>query len=259
MLMWLRQHLQFAKRSPPAIPDAMWLSTLQTYPFLTADPANDPEQLRAMVAEFLSHKEFSGTHGLDVSDAMAVAIAAQACLPVLHLGLHWYDDFKGIVVHPGAMLARRETVDDAGVVHRYNEALTGEAMQHGPVTLSWTDVAASGDSAQAGYNVVIHEFVHKLDMQSGTADGCPPRSSRLVWESWRVTMQASYARFQTQLAMAERFGAEPPWLDAYAATAPAEFFAVASEAYFVNRQRFAQEFPELMPLFAQFFNASAAP
>ena len=262
MLTWLRQHLQhvgWPQRSQAAIPDAMWLSTLQAYPFLTADPANDPEQLRAMVAAFLADKEFNGAHGLQITDAMAVAIAAQACLPVLHLGLAWYDDFKGIVVHPGAMLARREVVDDAGVVHHYKEALSGEAMQHGPVTLSWADVAASGDSAQAGYNVVIHEFVHKLDMRSGSADGCPPLPSRLAWESWRVTMQANYVRFQEKLTMAERFGAEPPWLDAYAATAPAEFFAVASEAYFVNRQRFAQEFPELMPLFAQFFNASAAP
>ena len=262
MLTWLRQHLQLiglAKPPQPAIPNALWLSTLQAYPFLTADPANDPEQLRVMVAQFLADKEFNGAHGLHITDTMAVTIAAQACLPVLHLGLHWYDDFKGIVVHPGAMLARREVVDDAGVVHHYKEPLTGEAMQHGPVTLSWADVAASGDSAQAGYNVVIHEFVHKLDMRSGRADGCPPLPSRLAWESWRVTMQANYVRFQEKLTMAERFGAEPPWLDAYAATAPAEFFAVASEAYFVNRQRFAQEFPELMPLFAQFFNASAAP
>lgn len=247
------------KRGPPVIPDALWLGTLQTYPFLTADPANDPEQLRAMVAQFLAEKEFDGAHGLPISDAMAVAIAAQACLPVLHLGLHWYDDFKGIVVHPGAMLARREVIDDAGVVHYYKEALSGEAMQHGPVALSWADVAAAGESAQAGYNVVIHEFVHKLDMRSGSADGCPPRPSRLVWESWRITMQASYVRFQEKLKMAERFGAEQPWLDAYAATAPAEFFAVTAEAYFVNRSRFAQEFPELLPLFTQFFNASKAP
>ncbi len=262
MLTWLRQHLQqfrLAKRSRPAIPDTLWSSTLQTYPFLTADPANDPEQLRAMVAQFLADKEFSGAHGLQITDAMAVAIAAQACLPVLHLGLHWYDDFKGIVVHPGAMLARREVVDDAGVVHHYKEALSGEAMQHGPVTLSWADVADAGDSARAGYNVVIHEFVHKLDMRSGSADGCPPLPSRLARENWRVTMQANYARFQTQLTMAERFGGKAPWLDAYAATAPAEFFAVTSEAYFVNRVRFAQEFPELLSLFVQFFNASAAP
>jgi len=262
MLRWLRQHLHqwgLHKRQSQAIPDAMWLRTLSDYPFLTADPANDPEQLRTMVGDFLADKEFSGAHGLQVSDPMAVAIAAQACLPVLHLGLHWYDDFKGIVVHPGTMLARREVVDDVGVVHRYNEELSGEAMPHGPVTLSWADVAASGDSAQAGYNVVIHEFVHKIDMRNGPADGCPQLPSRVLWESWRVTMQASYARFQDKVTMAERFGAEPPWLDAYAATAPAEFFAVASEAYFVNRGRFAQEFPELMPLFAQFFNASAAP
>jgi Mlc titration factor MtfA (ptsG expression regulator) len=262
MLTWLRQHLQqrrLAKPRQPPIPDALWLSTLQAYPFLTLDPANDPEQLRVMVAQFLADKEFNGAHGLHITDAMAVAIAAQACLPVLHLGLSWYDDFKGIVVHPGAMLARREVVDDAGVVHHYKEALSGEAMQHGPVTLSWADVAASGDSAQAGYNVVIHEFVHKLDMRSGSADGCPPLPSRLAWENWRITMQGSYVRYQGKLTMAERFGAEPPWLDAYAATAPAEFFAVTSEAYFVNRERFAQEFPELMPLFVQFFSASAAP
>jgi Mlc titration factor MtfA (ptsG expression regulator) len=237
----------------------MWLSTLCDYPFLTANPANDPEQLRTMVGEFLADKEFSGVHGLQVSDSMAVAIAAQACLPVLHLGLHWYDDFKGIVVHPGSMLARREIVDAAGVVHRYKEELTGEAMQHGPVALSWADVAASGDTAQEGYNVVIHEFVHKLDMRNGPADGCPPLPSRLAWESWRVTMQASYVRFQEKVTMADRFGAEPPWLDAYAATAPAEFFAVTSEAYFVNRCRFRKEFPELLPLFTQFFSASAAP
>jgi Mlc titration factor MtfA (ptsG expression regulator) len=262
VLIWLRQRIQpfgWAWPSHISIPHSLWLSTLQTHPFLTADPANDPAQLRTMVTAFLSSKEFSGAHGLHVSDAMAVAIAAQACLPVLHLGLHWYDDFKGIVVHSGAMLARRQVVDDAGVVHHYQEALSGEAMQLGPVTLSWADVADSGNSAQAGYNVVIHEFVHKLDMRSGSADGCPHLPSRLARKRWRVTMQASYTRFQEQLTMAERFGGEPPWLDAYAATAPAEFFAVAAEAYFVNRVRFAQEFPELIPLFAQFFNASAAP
>ncbi len=262
MLTWLHKllrHIGLAKENQPALPDPLWLSTLRDYPFLTADSDNDPAQLRAMVSKFLADKEFSGANGLHINDAIAVAIAAQACLPVLHLGLNWYDDFKGIVVHPGAMLASREVVDDAGVVHHYKETLTGETMHHGPVTLSWADVVASGDSAQTGYNVVIHEFVHKLDMRSGKADGCPPLPSRVVWENWRVTMQASYARFQTQLTMAERFGAEPPWLDAYAATTPAEFFAVASEAYFVNRRRFAQEFPELLPLFAQFFNASAAP
>ena len=253
LLGWLPKGLRPTRQRAVDIPEALWQRTLQDFPFLPADPPALAGRLRAMTGEFLADKEFSGAHGLQVSDAMAVAIAAQACLPVLHLGLHWYEDFKGIVVHPGAMLARREVTDETGVVHRYTEKLTGEAMALGPVTLSWEDVAASGDSAPEGYNVVIHEFVHKLDMRDGEADGCPPLPTRALRQRWQSTMQASYAQFQTQLAMAERFGAEAPWLDAYAATAPAEFFAVASEAYFVNPARFAQSFEELAALLDAFF------
>lgn len=250
---WLPQALRPCGARGVPIPDALWQRTLQDFAFLPAQPPALASRLRAMTGEFLADKEFSGAHGLQVNDAMAVAIAAQACLPVLHLGLHWYDDFKGIVVHPGAMLARREVTDEAGVVHRYTEELSGEAMEMGPVTLSWADVAAAGESAPEGYNVVIHEFVHKLDMRNGQADGCPPLPTRALRQRWQSTMQKSYARFCTQVSMAERFGGPAPWLDAYAASAPAEFFAVASEAYFVNPGRFAESFPELVPLLNSFF------
>lgn len=256
---WLKTLLALAGAAPKPIPEALWQQTLAHYPFLARRPADELALLRLRVGEFLRDKEFTGVHGLSVTDEMAVAIAAQACLPVLHLGLHWYEDFKGIVVHPGAMLARREMMDDAGVVHGYTEELTGEAMERGPVTLSWEDVAAAGDAAASGYNVVIHEFVHKMDMRSGTADGCPPLPSPELLAAWQTHMAASYARFQTQLVMADRFGAEKPWLDAYGAIAPAEFFAVAAEAYFVNRLRFAQEFPELLSLFDRFFRPHSSP
>ena len=252
---WLPQALRPGGARGVPIPDALWQRTLQDFAFLPAQPPALASRLRAMTGEFLADKEFSGAHGLQVNDAMAVAIAAQACLPVLHLGLHWYDDFKGIVVHPGAMLARREVTDEAGVVHRYTEELSGEAMEMGPVTLSWADVAAAGESAPEGYNVVIHEFVHKLDMRNGQADGCPPLPTRALRQRWQSTMQESYARFCTHVSMAERFGGPAPWLDAYAASAPAEFFAVASEAYFVNPGRFAESFPELVPLLNSFFKS----
>jgi Mlc titration factor MtfA (ptsG expression regulator) len=119
------------------IPDALWQQTLVHYPFLACRPEEDTCRLRVLAGQFLAQKQFSGAHGLVVTDAMAVSMAAQACLPVLHLGLKLYDDFKGIVVHPGAMLARRSVVDSAGVHHFYNEELVGEAMEGGPVTLSW--------------------------------------------------------------------------------------------------------------------------
>ena len=253
MLSWLRSVWPFGGARYKAIPDALWEGTLQAYPFLAELAALDQTRLHALSSQFLAHKEFTGAHGLEVTDDMAVAIAAQACLPVLHIGLKFYDDFKGIVVHPGAMLARRQTTDAAGVVHHYSEVLAGEAMELGPVTLSWEDVASSGALAERGHNVVIHEFVHKLDMREGHANGCPPLPSRAAKTAWQRTMQESFTAFRESVAMHERFGADAPWLDSYGAQSPVEFFAVASEAYFVNRERFTLEFPSLTSLFDSFF------
>ena len=104
----------------PQIDAALWLRTLRPYPFLNALPLHEQARLRALAAVFLQRKEFTGAHGLTVTDDMALAIAAQACLPLLHWGsphdaLSWYDDFVGIVIHPGHALARRTAMDGAGV------------------------------------------------------------------------------------------------------------------------------------------------
>lgn len=254
MLDWLHQLFK-GKAAARAIPDALWQHTLARYPFLAQLSAPAQARLRALSSRFLAQKEFHGAQGMVITDEIAVAIAAQACLPVLHLDrdLAWYDDFVGIVVHPGQMLARREKTDDIGVVHRYSEVLAGEAMERGPVTLNWQDVAAAGVSAGQGYNVVIHEFVHKIDMRDGAPDGCPPLPSRAAHAAWHDVMQPAYDAFCEKVTVAERFGGEPTWLDPYAAESPAEFFAVACEAYFVNRPRFAADFAALTPLFDRFF------
>jgi Mlc titration factor MtfA (ptsG expression regulator) len=147
------------------------------------------------------------------------------------------------------------------VVHQYTEVLAGEAMERGPVMLSWRHVAEAGASASHGSNVVVHEFVHKIDMQNGHANGCPPlprgllgtRGRRAALDAWQAIWKPAYADFREAVIKAERFGTERPWLDAYGATAPAEFFAVACEAYFVNRERFALEFPSLLPALDGFF------
>lgn len=241
------------RREARAIPDELWRSTLAAYPFLAARPAQQLEQLRALAARFLERKQFHGAGGFAITDEVALAIAAQAVLPVLHLGLHWYDDFVGIVVHSDEVVARRSVMDDIGVVHHYEEVLAGEAMEGGPVMLSWKDVAGAGASAQRGYNVVIHEFIHKIDMRDGMPDGCPPLASREARQAWLEVLGAQYAAFREKVIIAERFGGEPPWLDPYGASAIDEFFAVACEGYFVNRQRFAQEFAPLLPLFDGFF------
>ncbi|MBY0454829.1 MAG: zinc-dependent peptidase [Burkholderiaceae bacterium] len=250
----------------PDIPDALWLPTLAHYPFLAALSAPQAEQLRHLSAAFLARKEFYGSHGLVVTDAMAVQIAAQACLLLLHWGrgteaLGWYDDFVGIVLYPGQALARRRAVDAAGVVHHYTEVLVGEAMERGPIMLSWSEVREGAQHTQHGTNVVIHEFAHKLDMRNGRADGCPPlpagfrgtQGARAAHALWWSAWEPAYADFQERVLVAQRFGGSHPWLDAYGATSPAEFFAVACEAYFVNRPQFEHEFPTLTPLLDAFF------
>ena len=266
-------------RRLPELPDTLWQTTWRQQPFLAALTAAEKSRLRTLCGHFLLEKEFHGAHGLSVTDAMALTIAAQACLPLLHLpgpgqqklsdqplrSLDWYDDFIGIVVQPDAAVAQREVTDASGVVHRYRETLAGEAMQGGPVMLSWAEVARSAHTAAAGSNVVIHEFVHKMDMR-GTwigqaADGAPDWShaclGALKGEAarahWRDTMTASYEAFKEAVSMAERFGGEAPWLDAYGATQPGECFAVTCEAYFVNRARFQHEFPPLLALYDHFF------
>jgi len=258
MLGWLRR-----LRAPPQIPDAAWQATLRRYPFLLAPPHADAARLRTLVAEFLRDKEFHGVDGFVVSDEVALAIAAQAVLPVLHLpgGLRWYDDFVGIVVHPGEVLAQRSVVDEAGVVHEYGEIVAGEAMDNGPVMLSWQDVLAGSVSSDEGYNVVIHEFAHKIDLRDGQFDGCPPlppgfggtHSVREGRAAWQAVMAPAFDAFREKTILAERFGAPAPWLDDYGAGTLGEFFAVACEAYFVNRERFALEEPGLLALFDEFF------
>lgn len=258
MFRWLR-----GLRAASPIPDAAWQAALARYPFLAARSQADIAQLRSLAAEFLRDKEFHGAHGFVVTDEVAVAVAAQAVLPVLHLpgGLDWYDDFVGIVMHSAEVVAQRKTVDEAGVVHEYEEVLAGEAMDRGPVMLSWQDVLASSIATDVGYNVVVHEFAHKLDMRSGAADGCPPlpagfggtSNARDARAAWTAVLEPAYADFRERMILAERFGGEAPWLDAYGAESIAEFFAVACEAYFVNRDAFEHEFPAVRALFDAFF------
>ena len=248
MFGWLRR-----RGAAPPIPDALWDRTLARYPFLAARAEGERIRLRELAARFLASKEFHGAQGFVITDEVAVSIAAQAVLPVLNLGLQWYDDFVGIVVHHGQVLARRTTTDEAGVVHHWDDVLAGEAMDRGPVMLNWHDVQDAGATAQQGYNLVIHEFAHKIDLRDGQADGCPPLPSRAARRTWLATMQAQYQAFREKVIVAERFGGEPQWLDAYGATAIDEFFAVACEAYFVNRTRFEREFPALVALFDPFF------
>ncbi|MEO8924230.1 MAG: M90 family metallopeptidase [Caldimonas sp.] len=235
------------------IPDALWRLTLARFPFLAARDPADLDAMREMATLFLAEKEFSGTRGLEVSDEMAVAIAAQACLPALKLGLEWLDGFVGIVVHEDAVVARREVEDEDGVVHAYDEELSGEAMSGGPIMLAWRDVDESGQSAADGYNVVVHEFAHVIDMRAGLTTGLDevdPASERGIWLN---ALADEFERFADAVDHEEE-----TFLDPYGAEALEEFFAVAAEAFFVAPAELMAEQPRVYALLKDFFRQDPA-
>lgn len=251
-----REQRSLARR---AIPEALWLRVLAGLPFLASSrPPHDLQRLRRMASLFLDRKEFSGAGGFRVDDEIALSVAVQACLPVLELGLEQYDGFVGIVMHADAVVATREHSDEHGIVHRYDEVLAGEAMQGGPVMLSWADVRQSADACDdetpaRAYNVVIHEFAHVLDLRDGLADGVPALPNMQAREAWLAVLMPAYDTFCERVVCGH-----DTLLDPYAAQAPDEFFAVASEAFFVTPQALEAQQPALYRLLASFYRQDPA-
>ncbi|MBQ0959438.1 zinc-dependent peptidase [Ideonella sp. 4Y11] len=245
-----REQRQLARH---AIDDRLWQAVLQAYPFIAERSAADVAALRRLSSLFLARKQFHGAHGLVIDDLMAVCIAAQACLPLLGLSLDHYDGFVGIVVQPDEVVAPRSVIDEDGVVHEYDEALTGEAMEGGPVMLSWHDVAQAGEQADMAYNVVIHEFAHVLDMRDGVADGVPLLATAAHRQAWIEVLDAEFEDFVQRVD-----AGEDTLIDPYGAEAPEEFFAVASEAFFVAAAALRDEHPRLYRLLASYYRQDPA-
>lgn len=238
------------------IPDALWAQTLSAFPFLTWRDAVAQKRLRELSTLFLARKQFTPVNGLLLTDEVAVAIAAQACLPIMRWGLNAYDSFMGIVVHPDQVLAHREYMDDHGVVHHFEEVLAGEAMPGGPVMLSWQDVQQAGNAEGFGYNVVVHEFAHALDMRSngGEPTGVPPLPPGMSSAHWQDVLWQAFDRHSEALARGES-----TWLDPYAATdGLVEFFPVVTEVFFTAPQALRRDFNAVYELLSAYFGEDPA-
>ncbi|MBE2258871.1 MAG: zinc-dependent peptidase [Rhodobacteraceae bacterium] len=245
---WLRR-----KPETAPLPDALWDRLITTMPFLGALSDDQQQRLRALTEAFLAEKEFTAAGGLELDDPMCVSIAVQGCLPILELGLDYYRGWVGIVVYPDEFVIPRSVEDEFGVVHEYDELASGEAWEGGPLLISWRDAQMAG----AGYNVVIHEFAHKLDMLSGEANGIPALPPEISRAEWQDVLHASYDDFCAQVDEAEAGGPETLF-DPYAAESPGEFFAVMSEAFFETPELLRAQYPALYEQFAIFYRQDPA-
>ncbi|OGA45372.1 MAG: hypothetical protein A3G25_09230 [Betaproteobacteria bacterium RIFCSPLOWO2_12_FULL_63_13] len=242
---WRRRRVLARTRIDPAL----WQQVSATLPFLRGLSDEERARLWELSKLFLSEKQMHGAQGLDLTDAMRLSIAVQACLPVLNLGLDWYEGWVGIVVYPGQFRVQKEEMDGHGVVHTIDADLSGEAWPGGPVILSWQDAGMS----ESGYNVVIHEFAHKLHMLHSDDDGFPRPPAGADAAAWRDALERAYARFCAQID-----AGKPTIIDPYAAEHPAEFFAVTSETFFTGSGLLARDYPELYERLAQFYRQDPA-
>lgn len=230
------------------IPEPQWRAVLRAQPLLRTLPEPDRERVRRLATLFAHEKAFDPAGGMELDPAARYTIAALACLPILELGLDRLDHLRSLIIYPGEFVPEVREMDEAGVLHVHREVRSGEAWQHGPLVLSWEDVAAAG--ALDGYNPVIHEVAHVLDGANGDTNGFPPLPRGMDRQAWTTAFQAAY---DDLAARAEREPEDRLPIDPYALENPAEFFAVTSEYFFELPEVLEAAWPEVYRQLAAFY------
>lgn len=250
-MQWFKQwrRRRILRRAP--IDEALWRTVLQRYPFTRALSEEERARLREWTILFLHEKSIAGARGLEVRDEMRICIAAQACMLILNLDLDFYRGWAEVIVYPDEFVVEYDFVDEDGVEHRVKEPMTGESWLAGPVILSWADAESRGGGT--GYNVVIHEFAHKIDMLNGDANGFPPLHAGMDRTRWTRAFSTAYEDFRVRVDRDEEMAIDP-----YAAESPAEFFAVLSEAFFETPAAVLGEYGEVYRQLAAFYRQDPA-
>lgn len=204
--------------------------------------------LRKLIKQFLHQKLFSGAVGLEVSDEMRVTIAAQACMLQLNRRGGLYPKLKYILIYPSTFVVTRPQADDNGLVSESPKALLGESWQNGRVILAWDNVLHGARNFVDGRNVVLHEFAHQLDSESGMADGAPLLAGTSCYRSWASALSEEFAELQMDTLRGRQ-----SLIDHYGATNPAEFFAVSTETFFEKPRQMAKHHAELFQVMQRYY------
>lgn len=205
-------------------------------------------QLRRLVQQFLHQKKFVGCEGMDIDDEVRVTIAGQACLLLLNRPSRVYPRLHVVLVYPGAFIAARKQIDEAGVVTEAHQDLLGESWEDGRVVLAWDHVPRGEQDWADGQNVVLHEFAHQLDSESGANNGAPYLGSRSSYRNWADVLSRDFANLREHAAYGQA-----TVLDHYGADSPAEFFAVATETFFEKPYQMAEHHGELFAEFLKYY------
>jgi Mlc titration factor MtfA (ptsG expression regulator) len=232
---------------------AAWESILQrTVALYQHLPQALKQQLQADIQLFLAEKHFEGAGGLEMSDEVRITIAAQACMLLLNRKDRNYPGLDSIVVYPGAYVAAKRVSLGTTYVEEPSVRL-GESWHRGTVVLAWDQVQRDAHYPASGHSVVLHEFAHQLDQENGRSDGVPLLENRSGYAAWARILSREYLRLQQDIQHHRK-----SLLDTYGATNPAEFFAVATEAFFTRPQQMQHREPELYAELKEYYKVDPA-
>lgn len=249
---WLAR-MRAALAAPPRIDDGAWRALIDSSALFARLPANEQTALRTLAERFVARKTFSAAGGHALDAAQCLAIAALACLPVLHRGFDLLAGWREVIVYPGEFRVKREHHDDfTGVVTEGEDDLIGEAWERGPLIVSWADVATDLAHPFDGFNVVVHEIAHKLDLTDGALNGVPRLPAHVPRRDWLAAMQPAYDGL---LRAVER--GRSTLIDPYAAESVEEFFAVTSELHFSDPRTLRRAAPAVAAVLARFYDRPA--
>ncbi len=189
-------------------------------------PDEIKQHLQNLMKVFLHEKTFVGCADLEVTEEMEVVVAAQACLLLLNRTTTEYQDLTTIYLYPTSFKATRQVRDELGLVSTESSHLLGESWSTGKVILAWDDVDKGIRNFTDGHNVVLHEFAHQLDHESGSTNGAPILKTSAAYKSWAYVFGKEFEKLQKNKSSGKNI------IDEYGATNPAEFFAVATETFF---------------------------
>jgi Mlc titration factor MtfA (ptsG expression regulator) len=243
-----RRRRQYLSRQP--IKDSLWQNML-ALPLLRGFSVAELAQLRDHAAWFLHTKTITPVHGLEINDELRLLIAVQAALPVMNLGFDAYEDWQEVVLYPGRFISRDLYTDSIGLVHQEMRVLSGQARHKGSVLLSMQDVIEAPYHPSS--NVVIHEMAHKLDMRSGSANGCPPLHQGMSYARWKKVFSRAYLQLSRRAQMGEE-----STIDLYAAENPAECLAVCSETFFAAPHLLLESYPDVYQQLNLFYRQDPA-
>lgn len=234
MFGWLKNRRRARLRTQPFPPT--WREVIaRNVPMFGLLPTPDRDELLGHVQVFLAEKHFEGCGGLELTDEIRVTIAAQACLLLLHRKHDYFPELHNVLVYPGAFKTTQKNHDN-GLVSERDVVTLGQSWTRGNVILAWDAALGGSVNMHDGHNVVLHEFAHQLDQEDGTADGAPDLPNRGMYGPWAQVLGAEYERLR---------GPMKHVLDEYGGTNPAEFFAVATEAFFEKPRQLRKKHPAL--------------